>query len=193
MLARRRKQSLEMIYPLLTPRLSIEPLKLSDLQAFVSYRQDPEIARFQSWDTTYSTDQAVELINSQAGILLPPPGQWLQLAIRERVSGQLIGDLALHLLNEADSVYEIGFTLAIQQQGKGYAREATKKLIGLLFSDVAARKIVANTDRRNTASIRLLQDLGFVFQPSKSFIETFKNETVTVDYFELLSSVVTEP
>jgi RimJ/RimL family protein N-acetyltransferase len=180
-----------MSYPLLTPRLSIEPLNLSDLDAFVSYRQDADIARFQSWDTTYSAEQAVELIESQAGVLLPKQGQWLQLAVHEQISGELVGDLALHSLIENQSVFEIGFTIASQHQGKGFAREAASRLMIFLFSEVGAQKIVANTDRRNVSSIRLLLDLGFIFHPEKSWTENFKNEIATVDCFECLTQSVT--
>ena len=175
-----------MTYPLLTPRLSIEPLKLSDLEAFVGYRQDAEIARFQSWDATYSAEQAVELIESQTGVMLPDEGQWLQLGIHDQNSGELVGDLALHLISERQSVFELGFTIASQHQGKGFAREAASRLMSFLFSEVGAEKIVANTDRRNTASIRLLLSLGLIFHPEKSWTENFKNEIVTVDYFDCL-------
>jgi RimJ/RimL family protein N-acetyltransferase len=175
-----------MTYPLLTPRLSIEPLELSDLASFVGYRQDAEIARFQSWDTTYSPGQAMVLIDSQAGVLLPDRGKWLQLAVHELMRGELVGDLALHSLIESESVFELGFTIASQHQGKGFAREASSRLMSFLFSEVGAEKIVAKTDRRNTASIRLLLSLGFKFHPEKSWTEDFKNEIVTVDYFDCL-------
>jgi RimJ/RimL family protein N-acetyltransferase len=176
-----------MTYPLLTPRLSIEPLKLSDLNTFVGYRQDANIARFQSWDATYSAGKAAELIESQTGVLLPKQGQWLQLAVHEQISGELVGDLALHSLIENQSVFEIGFTIASQHQGKGFAREAASRLMIFLFSEVGAQKIVANTDRRNSPSIKLLLNLGFEFHPSKSCTENFKDEIVTVDYFDCLS------
>ena len=181
-----------MTYPLLTPRLSIEPLKLSDLDAFVSYRQEAQIARFQSWDTNYSAEQAVELIESQAGVLLPKQGQWLQLAVHEQISGELVGDLALHLFLESESVFELGFTLASKHQGQGFAREAASRLMSFLFSEVGANKIIANTDRRNISSIKLLLNLGFELHPTKSWTEDFKNEIATVDYFECLPQAVTK-
>ena len=176
-----------MTYPLLTPRLSIEPLKRSDLDTFVNYRQDAEIARFQSWDTTYSAEQALELIESQAGVKLPSEGQWLQLGIHDLISGELTGDLALHLVSESQSVFELGFTTASKHQGRGFAREAASRLMSFLFSEIGAKKIVAHTDRRNVASIRLLLSLGFKFHQEKSWTEDFKNESVTVDYFDCFS------
>jgi RimJ/RimL family protein N-acetyltransferase len=101
-----------MSYPLLTERLAIEPLAHRDLPPFVRYRQDAQIARFQSWDTDYSEDQGRSLIDSQVGILIPKPGEWLQLGIHETENGELIGDLAVHRLENDENSFEIGFTLA---------------------------------------------------------------------------------
>lgn len=121
-----------MPFPLLTPRLIIEPLRLSDAEDFVSYRRDPEISRYQSWDENFSYQQAQELIHSQAGVDLPKVGEWLQLAVRDRVNGKLLGDLALHHLDELNGVFEIGFTIAKQHQRQGYAKEAIEALINYL-------------------------------------------------------------
>lgn len=110
-----------MSYPLLTPRLSIEPLALRDVDEFVRYRQDPEIARYQSWDMNYSAQQGLHLVQSQADVVLPAPGNWLQLAIHDRETGELLGDLALHTIDTAELSFEIGFTLATKNQGNGIA------------------------------------------------------------------------
>lgn len=174
-----------MAYPLLTERLSIEPLSLADLDDFVAYRQDPEIARYQSWDLTYSKEQAKQLIESQTGVLLPAPGQWLQLAIHEKTSGRLVGDLAIHAIRERDLEFEIGFTIAKNHQRQGFATEAASRLLTYLFSEVGARVVVAQPDSRNTASKQLLKTLGFEIDQSKSWFEEFKGEEVKVEYFLL--------
>ena len=172
-----------MDYPLLTKRLSIRPLGMEDLDSFVSYRRDPDIARFQGWEPTYNKNQALELLESQAGLELPAAGQWLQLAIHNRVDGALVGDLALHLVSDGETVFELGFTIAREHQGNGFAKEATSALIQDLITR-GATKFSATTDRRNLASIKVLTSLGFDIKPSKSWTEEFKNEIVTVDYFE---------
>ena len=172
-----------MPYPLLTERLSIAPLAMPDLESFLAYRQDPEIARFQSWDPSYSREQALELIESQVGVELPSKGQWLQLAIHHLMSGELVGDLALHALEENKSRFEIGFTIAKQYQGRGFAREAALRLMNELGFEVAT-KFIAASDSRNKASIKVLTALGFQQQSMKGWTEEFKNELVTVDYFE---------
>lgn len=182
-----------MPYPLLTERLSIAPLGHQDVDAFVGYRQDPEIARFQSWDTGYSREQALALVDSQVGVTLPAAGDWLQLAVHQRETGELLGDLALHSLEESPGEFELGFTLARQHQGHGYAREAAARLIGYVFDEVGATKMVATTDQRNASSIRLLMNLGFYQVPAKTWTEQFKGELVTVNFFELGNPLKEQP
>ena len=177
-----------MSYPLLTQRLSIEPLGQQDLAKFVAYRQDPDVARYQSWDVSYSEQQAMELLKSQENVLIPTAGNWLQLAIHDQETGELLGDLALHSLDQEGLFFEIGFTLARANQGKGIAREALSRLIQYLFAEVGAISVVANCDNRNMSAIRLLLSLGFEEIPSKSWTEQFKNELVQVRHFELNSN-----
>jgi hypothetical protein len=173
-----------MKYPLLSKRLSIQPLVLTDLDSFVGYRQDPAIARFQGWEPTYSEHEARELIESQAGVLLPHKGQWLQLGLHDLVSDELVGDLALHSVVEGEGIFELGFTIAKRHQGQAFAKEAAAMLMTYLVAEVGATKFVANTDRRNAASIAVLLALGFRRDPSRTWEENFKNEDVIMDCFE---------
>ena len=174
-----------MPYPLLTERLSISPLAMDNLETFVAYRQDPEVARYQSWETGFSTQQGTDLIAAQEGVVLPAPGEWLQLAIRDRATGGLRGDLALHAIVDRDGEFEIGFTLARDHQGKGLAREAARRLLDFLFTEVEAQAVRASCDRRNAPSVALLRALGFRALPTEGWVEDFKGERVSVDVFEI--------
>jgi len=174
-----------MSYPLLTPRLSIEPLAMRDVDEFVRYRQDPETARFQSWDTSYSAQHGVDLVQSQTDVVLPAPGDWLQLAIHDRETGELLGDLALHTIDDTELSFEIGFTLATKHQGNGIAREAVRRLLDFLFHELGAISVCASCDSRNSKSITLLRALGFQHRPSEIWTEDFKGESIVVYYFDL--------
>ena len=174
------------MFPLVTNRTRISPLGFTDLDAFVAYRRVPEVARFQSWETDYSELQARELIESQAEMTMPPEGGWLQLAIQEIRSGQLLGDLAIHALKE-QSCFEIGFTIAPRYQRHGYASEAASALLERLFNQHGATSVIANTDSRNVASIRTLEALGFSAVAEKTWTEWFKGENVTVLHYERTS------
>jgi aminoglycoside 6'-N-acetyltransferase len=173
-----------MAYPIFTERLSIKPLVMADINTFVAYRQDPDIARFQGWETTYSKNQAIDLIQSQAGSLFPEKGEWLQLAICSLVDQEHLGDLGIKSVEDADATFQLGFTIAKQHQGRGFAKEAASNLMSYLVLEAGAKKFIATTDSRNTASIKVLSGLGFQQNISKGWTETFKNEVVDVEYFE---------
>ena len=173
-----------MHYPIKTSRLQIKPLGPLDLEGFVSYRQDPEVARFQSWEPTYSKDDAFELIQSQAGVLIPTPGEWLQLGIHTLGGDELVGDLALHAVPDSKKVFELGFTVSRMHQGKGFAKEAASALMSQMLKKQVAKKFIANTDSRNKPSISVLSALGFKNDPERGWFENFKNEEVFVEYYE---------
>lgn len=82
------------------------------------------------------------------------PKQHLEYAVD--LDGQLIGRVGMW------KRYEIGYIFAPRVWGRGYAFEATSALIGAIWSQYPdARKLTAEADPRNTASIRLLERLGF--------------------------------
>ena len=174
-----------MPFPLLTPRVSIEPLTMRDVDEFVRYRQDPEIARYQSWDTNYSSQHGIDLVQAQVDVVLPSPGNWVQLAIHDRETGELLGDLALHTIDATKLSFEIGFTLATKNQGNGIAREAVRRLLDFLFDELRAISVCAHCDSRNSPSISLLLALGFENRPTDSATEFFKDESIVVNYFDV--------
>jgi RimJ/RimL family protein N-acetyltransferase len=177
-----------MDFPLSTQRLSLAPLTLADLSGFVAYRSDQEVARYQTWDAPYSEAKALELIANQINVTLPAKGDWLQIGIHLSETDELVGDLALHQLDDQKPGFEIGFTVARQHQNLGYAKEAAARLIGELKDALGVNRFVATSDRRNVASIKVLSSLGFTQRADKSWEEQFKGELVTVDYFELVDT-----
>jgi RimJ/RimL family protein N-acetyltransferase len=68
------------VVEIVTERLRLRPFRADDLAAFVAYRSAPEVARYQSWDTTYSMDDAERFLASQEGDVFGQPGEWMQLA-----------------------------------------------------------------------------------------------------------------
>ncbi len=173
---------------LTTPRLVIEPLQAADVPAFVNYRQDPEVARWQSWDTDYSEADGYALVASQPAGELPDPGDWLQLAVRDRSSGQLYGDVAVHRLAGQPDTYEIGMTLAPQYQHRGIATESVARVLEHLFTAAAAHRVIANCDARNAPVARLLSGLGLRQESHQVDADWFKQEWTTLDGYAVLAS-----
>ena len=85
----------------------------------------------------------------------PQPGVWLQIGIE--TSGRLIGDIAVRVDGDQARQATVGFTLAADAQGDGYATEALRTVISLLFTEHDVHRICADCDTRNDRSVSLLE------------------------------------
>src|SRR3712207_1305880 len=106
-------------------RLILRRFAGSDLEPFLAYRNDPEVARYQSWDSC-TEREATALIEGLKSEQPGTPGEWFQFAIESNETCALVGDCALRVEEDGKQA-EIGFTLAREHQGKGYAAEADRK------------------------------------------------------------------
>ncbi len=141
-------------------RVVLRRFRPRDVAEFVAYRSSAEVARYQSWDAPYPRDEGESFV---AGMMTRHPdtaGEWFQFAVALRATGQLIGDCAAMPLADDPSQCEIGFTIAQRYQGRGYATEATRLLIGYLFGARGKHRILAYCDARNAASAAVLDRLG---------------------------------
>jgi RimJ/RimL family protein N-acetyltransferase len=160
---------------LTSARLVLRRFRADDIETFVRYRADPAIARFQSWENFGAADGQAFFawLSTQHP---DTPGEWFQFAMELTVTAAMIGDCALHALVGNAREVEIGFTLAPAHHGKGYAREAVACLLDYIFGSLDKRRAIAITDARNTASIAVLERLGFVRDPAPREPVMFKGE-----------------
>jgi RimJ/RimL family protein N-acetyltransferase len=169
---------------LTSARLALRRFRADDIETFVRYRADPAIARFQSWENFTAADGQA-FFASLSGQHPDTPGEWFQFAIELAATGAMIGDCALHALADSPREVEIGFTLAPAHHGKGYASEAVACLIDYVFGQLAKERAVAITDGRNTASIGVLERLGFARDLTPREPILFKGELVEEYHYRL--------
>ncbi|QLE83769.1 GNAT family N-acetyltransferase [Shewanella sp. Scap07] len=139
-------------------RVYVRQFQADDIAGFVRYRQDPEVARYQSWHN-YTLADGQALFEQMQQTPFAQLGNWYQLAIIAKDSEQLIGDLAVHFVDEHQ--IEIGFTLAPAFQGQGFAKEALIGCLTWLFESLGKHRVSAITDCDNQPSWRLLASVGF--------------------------------
>jgi RimJ/RimL family protein N-acetyltransferase len=171
---------------ILTERLRLRPFRAADLPAFVAYRSAPEVARYQSWDSTYSLADAEALLASQEHAVFGRPGAWVQLAAVDRVTGALCGDCAVRVVTDQPATAELGITLAPDHQGAGLAGEALAAVMSRLFEDHAVHRIYAEADDRNLDVHRLLERLGFRCEARLVEADWFKGEWSTLRVYAIL-------
>jgi RimJ/RimL family protein N-acetyltransferase len=171
---------------MVTNRLRLRPFESADLPGFVAYRKDPDVARFQSWDTTYSIKNAEAFLASQEGLVLGAPGDWVQLAALDRHTGELCGDCAVRVVEDQPATAEIGITFAPQHQGSGLATEALTGVINTLFEQFDLHRVFAHADDRNAAVHRLLERLDFRCEARLIEADWFKGEWTTLRTYATL-------
>lgn len=168
--------------------LTVAPLAAEDLDAFVAYRRDPAVARYQSWEPTYSTEDAQQLLADQAGRDFPATGEWMQFGIRR--GGVLVGDVAVHPLADQPDTYELGITVAPAAQGRGVARRVLAAAIRHLVADRGAHRVVATCDARNEAVRRALEAAGFRHEGTAVEGDWFKGEWTSLETWAVLAREV---
>jgi RimJ/RimL family protein N-acetyltransferase len=141
-----------------TENLVIRAFEKKDLETFAQYRSQEVVAKYQSW-TSFTYQDAVELFESMDYSTFGKEGNWYQLAITSLDSDELVGDLAVHFIDQEQ--IELGFTVCPDHQGKGVATEAVSSFLRYVFGELNKHRVVATTDAENTASYRLLEKLAF--------------------------------
>ena len=139
-----------------TERLVVRRFEPADVEAFAAYRSDPAVARYQVWTAPVPAEDARCLVAEFAAADEQAPG-WFQYAVE--AGGVLVGDVAI-CRHDNGLQAELGFTLATAHQGRGYAGEAVRSVLDRVFA-TGVRRVSAECDARNAASVRLLERLGF--------------------------------
>ena len=150
-----------------TVRLSIRRFEDSDAGSLLTYRNDPEVAKYQNWDSC-TEQEAFDLVREMDATEPGTPGEWFQFAIELTQTNTLIGDCGLK--TEADGHQaEIGFTFSRAYQGWGLASEAVTRLLDYAFGELNLHRVYAIPDQENAPSVALLERLGM--RREGSFVE----------------------
>ncbi|WP_291050853.1 GNAT family protein [Herbiconiux sp.] len=173
-------------YPVVTPRLRLRPHRLDDLDDLLRFHSDIEVVRYIPWPvrTRSQTEAALEARTRQGVVF--EPGQWLVLAME--LDGRVIGEMLLKYDSETDARGELGYAMAADVEGHGYATEAARAMLDLAFGPFGLHRVVARLDARNGASARLLTRLGMRQEAHLREDEYFKGEWTDTLVFGILAS-----
>ena len=142
-----------------TERLVLRPLTPQDAPALQRLAGRREIA-----DTTisiphpYSEEQARQWIAGAADLFAK--GKAAGFGIQLKREGNLIGSSGLRDIDAEHSQAELGFWMAVEWWGQGYATEAARAVVGFGFEQLGLNRIYAHHMVRNPASGRVLARIG---------------------------------
>ncbi|MEL7197497.1 MAG: GNAT family protein [Pseudomonadota bacterium] len=134
-----------------TPRFTMRPLQKGDEAALFPTLSDTEQCRYLSHPPFKDEEQLWDWLAAPDW----PGRSWIAVDEMGEVAGRFVA-----VPSHAEAVFEIGYIVCMDRQGEGIASECAKALIQHLWQE-GARKLTAELDTRNTASIRLIEKLGF--------------------------------
>jgi len=145
------------VFQLETERLLIRTWKPDDRPAFVALASDPEVVRYVHGGTPYAEHEIEEFLTRQARQLAQFDVQMGVMIEKEtdRVIG-LAG--AQPALSSGD--YEIGWWLARDVWGRGYATEAGGAAMRHVLDTLQHPRVIAVIDPANEPSKRVAERLG---------------------------------
>jgi RimJ/RimL family protein N-acetyltransferase len=145
--------------PIRTERAVLRTMTLDDVDAVHAYQSDPEVCRYMLYEPRTRDEVAEKIGQWQHHGRLAEDGDDLELAIDVDGLG-VVGHAYFKLVSVADLTAEIGWALHRDHQGRGYAGEAARALLGYAFDTLGLHRVKAELDPRNEASVALCLRLG---------------------------------
>jgi [ribosomal protein S5]-alanine N-acetyltransferase len=105
--------------------------------------------------------------------------------MRERRKGRYVGTLQATVFPDATA--SLAYIVIPPFWRQGYAKEGCRRILSLLFEDFQVHRVSAEIDTRNTASIRLMESLGFQRVATRLNADCFKGSPSHEHRYELLS------
>jgi ribosomal-protein-alanine N-acetyltransferase len=136
--------------PIETERLILRRFVPADWRAVHDYMSDPQVTAFLP-EGLMSPARARVFATRNAR---KPQA----VAVTERTGGALIGHMAFHPWF-APATWEVGWALARDRQGHGYATEAARALLGFAFGTLGCHRVIATCQPENPASWRVAEKL----------------------------------
>jgi RimJ/RimL family protein N-acetyltransferase len=141
-----------------TERLRLRPPRLGDAdEIFARYAQDAEVTRYLTWRPHKSIEPVREFLRSL--LALREQGAVLPWVVERRADGRLLGVTDLRLQGFRA---EIGYALARDAWGQGFASEAARALVNWALAQPGIYRVWAVCDVDNAASGRVLEKAGMV-------------------------------
>src|SRR6266480_3970592 len=140
-----------------TDRLILRMFREDDAEAYARICADPEVMRYLGEGKTLSLPEAWR----QMAFFV---GHWHllgygQFALEEKSSGRLIGRVGFQN-PKGRPAFELGWTLAREFWGKGYASEGARCALKYAFEELDRDHVISLMNPDNKTSIKVAERLG---------------------------------
>ena len=137
-------------------RLLLRWLREADFDQFARMCRDPEVMRFLGGEVTTDIDVWRQMASIMGHWYFRGHGIW---AVEEKSTGNLIGRIGF-IYPIGWPAFELGWTLARESWGKGYATEGAQRALQYAFTEMGRDHVISLIAPANVASARVAQRLG---------------------------------
>ncbi len=149
-------------FPVLeTERLVLREITLDDAEFWIRNFSDPDVVELTAWEPPRDLDAAkAEILQFCTQPFRESTG--IRWGIALRGSSDLVGTLGYHQwVREGAHRARMGYDLLPEHRRRGLMTEAMRTAVAYGFTTMGLHRIEVLTDPINTASIRLVERLGF--------------------------------
>ena len=159
-----------------SPRLRLEPQQPGHSERLYPLLLDPRLYEHIPLETPASLDALRERLQRLSG-RRSPDGQelWLNWVLCDASAGALLGRVQATV--RADLPAYMAYEVFPAHWRRGYATEACTRVMQWLVDELQVSGFMAEVDSRNTASLRLLERLGFQRTQFRAAADHFKGRS----------------
>jgi RimJ/RimL family protein N-acetyltransferase len=168
-----------------TKRLILRLLEKNDLPTLFAVNGDDEVFRYsprESWKTPADGEAWFARVMAHR-----ESGATMQFVIVLRDGERPIGTLAVFHFEESVGSAEIGYVLGREYWGKGLMKEALDAFVEFAFETLGLKRLEAELDPRNGASVKVLARVGFSNEGRRRRNYLSKGEVTDTGLYGMLS------
>lgn len=166
-----------------TERLILRKVEKKDAKDMFEYANNLEVTKYLPWKID-AMDEVEEYIDKNIkNYKQRELGIW---AIEYKEDRKMIGSIEY---NEWNPIYQnanIGYVVHQEYHNKGIATEALKKVIDFGFENMELNRIQIDCVKENTASSRVMQKNGLIYEGTLRQAGKYKGNYVDKDIYSIL-------
>ncbi len=147
-----------------TKRLILRRFEYSDIDSMLRNWIADEQTQWDYGEPYYSTPEAVKGLFDTKYIVSYSKDDYYRWAVIEKESGECIGQIAYFSVDTDNQHGEIEYVIGPAFQGKGYATEMTRAVIGFGFEKINFNRIEIDCRTENEASRRVIEKCGLTYE-----------------------------
>ena len=173
-----------------TERLILRKFTLDDSETVFKNWASDEEGQSLYCEPAYKTKESVDKLLTDKYIANYKDDNYYRWAIILKNNNECIGQIAYFSVNDENNFAEIEYCIGKKFQGRGYATEACKAVIGFGFNEMKLHKVQICHMAINNKSKRVIEKCGLTYEGTlRDFFYDKKNDKyISRLYYSILKS-----